>query len=374
MFRRGPVPHAAVPWKGKKKSDRSLHVFINDNGDIGVQIFRDDVSWLEAKEYARQLAGLPAWQPRCRKPKARPAVPCAIRNHFFGETLAVCRYRRSISVDQFALLINDLRLRGDTKDAIKYVREFAMPMAELDRCMGIAPRHYTADQRATILELPYTERQQLELRRTGSIDVDKAGRERARRDRYNAKRRAARAAARLSGVNRKPSLEVVVEERKQGDTTYSTEVVETEITAAAERITSKTRNGPNVTEARQHLRGPGRGRSTNVQASSTRRDVCGQDHGADIAPARRRASPGRTHDPDGNREQQTRVDRAGPSSGVGHPFRASELVLRRGVVRGHRHDRPRWCLRGGKGQPTGRITPGWCGSHVVFKAKRQIRD
>jgi hypothetical protein len=101
----------------------------------------------------------------------------------------------------FALLINDLRLRGDARDALKYVREFGLSMADLEQCMRATLRHYTADQRAKILNLTYAERQRLGLRRTGSIDLDKAGRERARRDRYNAKRRAAHASARRAGVN-----------------------------------------------------------------------------------------------------------------------------------------------------------------------------
>jgi hypothetical protein len=76
-------------------------------------------------------------------------------------------------------------------------------------------RHYTADERAKIFNLTYRERQQLQLRRTGSIDVDKAGRERARRDRYNAKRRAARAAARMSGVSKRSPVEGRPEEKKE---------------------------------------------------------------------------------------------------------------------------------------------------------------
>lgn len=212
---RGPKPYAAVPWKGKRKNDRSLHIWINDDGDIGVKIFRDDVSWLEAKEYARQLAGLPAWKPRRRKTNPKRAVPFAVRNHFFGETLALCRFRKKINPEQFALLMNDLRLRGDARDAVKYVREFGLSMTDLERCMRATPRHYTADERAKILNLTYRERQQLQLRRTGSVDVDKAGRERARRDRYNAKRRAARAAARMPGVNKRSPVEGRPEEKKE---------------------------------------------------------------------------------------------------------------------------------------------------------------
>lgn len=204
---RGRAPHVAAPFPGKKKNDRSLHVFINGD-DIGVHVFRDGGDDpIEIKDHVRRVCGLPAWQPKRRKPKQKPAVPLAIRNHFFGEALAVCRLRRKIAPEHLALLINDLRLRGDTKDAVKYIREFGFGPADLERCMATAPRHYTADERAKILNLTYRERQQLGLRRTGSIDVDKAGRERARRDRYNAKRRATRAGAVSLGVNKRYPVE-----------------------------------------------------------------------------------------------------------------------------------------------------------------------
>jgi hypothetical protein len=114
-----------------------------------------------------------------------------------------------------ALLINDLRLRGDTKDATKYASEFGFGPGDLDLCMAATPRHYTADERAKILNLTYRDRQELGLRRTGSVDVDKAGRERARRDRYNAKRRASRAGALSLGVNKRSPVEGRLEGKKQ---------------------------------------------------------------------------------------------------------------------------------------------------------------
>ncbi|WP_131522877.1 hypothetical protein [Nitrobacter sp. Nb-311A] len=198
---RGRKAYVAAPFPGKKKTDRSVHIW--DNGDdIGIKVFRDNVDEIALKDHYRRLFGMPAWQPRRRKPRKPKAVPFAVRNHFFGETLAVCRFRKKITPDQFALLINDLRLRGDARDAIKYVREFGLPMSDLEQCMRATPRHYTADERAKILNLTYAERQHLGLRRTGSIDLDKAGRERARRDRYNEKRRAIRAGARRAGVNK----------------------------------------------------------------------------------------------------------------------------------------------------------------------------
>ena len=211
---RGRIPHVAAPFPGRKKHDRSMHVFINGE-DIGVHIFRDGVDAIAIKDHVRRVCGLPAWQPRRRKPKPKAAVPLAVRNHFFGETLAVCRLRRKIPDEHFALLINDLRLRCDAKDAIKYSSEFGFSAAEIEQCLSATPRHYTADERAKILNLTYAERQQLGLRRTGSIDVDKAGRERARRDRYNAKRRATRAGAQCLGVNKSSPVEGSLEEKKE---------------------------------------------------------------------------------------------------------------------------------------------------------------
>jgi hypothetical protein len=229
---RGRIPHVAAPFPGKKKHDRSLHVFVNGD-DIGVQVFRDGVDPIETKDYVRRVCGLPDWQPKRRKPKPKPAVPLSVRNHFFGETLAVCRLRRKIAPEHLALLINDLRLRGDIGDTVKYIREYGFGPADLERCMATTPRHYTADERAKILNLTYRERQQLGLRRTGSVDVDKAGRERARRDRYNAKRRATRARARCLGVNKRCPVEGRPSSQKEED--ISTSIVERETDCEGKR-------------------------------------------------------------------------------------------------------------------------------------------
>lgn len=72
---------------------------------------------------------------------------------FFGESLAICRHRKRITFEQFGLLINYLRLRGDTQDAIGYARAFGFTTADLERAMQAAPRHYTADERAKVFGL-----------------------------------------------------------------------------------------------------------------------------------------------------------------------------------------------------------------------------
>ena len=194
---------------GQKPRDRSLTVWI-DGDEFRVHSHRD-ADWRVVKDYVRDRAGIP-WQPRRRAPEPKQPVPFAVRNQFLGETLSIVRYRRRITFEQFALLINDLRLRGEpADDARRYAREFGFTSADLERTMQAKPRHYTADERAKIFQISYAERQHLGLRRTGSCDVDKAGRERARSDRYNAKRRAARARAKAAGVNRRgPSSTQVV--------------------------------------------------------------------------------------------------------------------------------------------------------------------
>ena len=186
-------PHVVAPGPGQKRNDRSLSAWVN--GDkFGLYSHRGD-DWRSLDAHVRNRCGLEPWTPK-RQRRAPKPVPFSTRNMFFGETLAICRHRKRITFDQFGLLINDLKLRGDTQNAIGCARAFGFTTADLERAMQAAPRHYTADERAKVFGLTYAERQHLALRRTGSIDVDKAGRERARRDRHNAKRRAARQEAR----------------------------------------------------------------------------------------------------------------------------------------------------------------------------------
>jgi hypothetical protein len=72
--------------------------------------------------------------------------------------------------------------------------QFGIPASVADEVIAtIKSRNYSAGERAAILGVAYAERQRLKLRRTGAIDLDREGRERLRRDRYNAKRKAERA-------------------------------------------------------------------------------------------------------------------------------------------------------------------------------------
>ena len=214
----------AASKKGWKKNRRTLTIY--DNGDdIGVNCHHPDQDPIACKDWARAHLGLPAWKPRARKPTRDP-IPQRERNQFFAETLNVLRYwkylDKPITAEQFNLLINDLRPKDETtmRWARWYASEFGFEVTYTKHYT------YTADERAKILGVTYAERQWLGLKRTGSIDVDKAGRERARRDRGNAAKRAKRAIERAAktnqqsrlvpdackrGVNRQvPSLEAVV--------------------------------------------------------------------------------------------------------------------------------------------------------------------
>ena len=208
-------------WKRKR---RTAMAWVNGHGDntsIWVRCYHPDQNPIEVKDWIRSKMGL-AWKPRAKGPKRDP-IPQKVRNQFFAETLNVLRYwkylGKQITAEQFSLLINDLRPKDETTAmwAGWYASEFGF------EGFTYTKHHtYTADQRAEILGVTYADRQWLGLRRTGAIDLDKAGRERARRDRYNAKRRAKRAIETNQrsrrvldvckrGVNRQvPSLEAVI--------------------------------------------------------------------------------------------------------------------------------------------------------------------
>lgn len=193
--------HVEAPAPGRKRRDRSLSVWISGD-DIRVHGHRDDIDWRDLKDYVRARCGIAKWQPKT-KDKAPGVVPFPVRNMFLGETLKICRNRARITFEQFALLMNDLRLTGKPANAMAYAREFGFTAADVERCMQFELQGFTADQRAEIFDLLYAERQALGLRRTGSVDVDKAGRERARCARRNRNRRLKRALTKKKvGTNR----------------------------------------------------------------------------------------------------------------------------------------------------------------------------
>jgi hypothetical protein len=187
-----------APAPGRKRNDRSLSVKLLPDGDILVNSHRGE-DWRGLKAYVRQRCGMPAWQPKT-KPVDKQNVPRSVRLQFLSETLKVCRHRPHVTFDQFKLLINDARLAG--VDVEHYAEEFSFGTHDLERCMSAELAHYDADTRARILNLQYAERMQLGLRRTGSMDVDRAARQRLTADRRNAKKREKRAAARAVMADR----------------------------------------------------------------------------------------------------------------------------------------------------------------------------
>jgi hypothetical protein len=87
-------------------------------------------------------------------------------------------------------------------DTERYAEEFGFGTNELERCVSAELAHFDADARARILDVTYAERMRPGLRRTGSVDVDKAARERLTASRRNAKKRSKRAAARAVMADR----------------------------------------------------------------------------------------------------------------------------------------------------------------------------
>jgi hypothetical protein len=221
-----PGPEAAchkVRWKRKRNT---LTVWINRDGDIGVNSHAGQDA-IAVKDWVRARAGLPAWQPRKRMPK--PLPPLSTRNQFLGESLKIVRARKRITVEQFALIINDLKNASPgaiLKTRAGFLaREFKIDAADLDAAMRCPWRAYTATERAAIFEITYDEYRRLGLRRSGCAEVDAVERRRLTKQRYNAKRRAERAAHRVSksahcgaplrpansvGTVRVPSSEAVV--------------------------------------------------------------------------------------------------------------------------------------------------------------------
>jgi len=188
----------------------TVTVWLNANGDIGVNC-HEGQDPIATKDWVRERCGLPRWQPKPRRKAKIP--PVAVRVRYLNECLKIAskRYNNRITFDQFNLIINDLKNIGRfddiVDDASHYARKFGFTDADLHLAMSLLWRPYSADERGAIWNLTLEERNGLELHHTGCIDVDKAGRERARRDRYNAKRnadrqakRAAKQAERRSGI------------------------------------------------------------------------------------------------------------------------------------------------------------------------------
>lgn len=220
-----PGPEAASK-KGYKRRKRTLTVWINGDGDIGVNSWRGQDP-IATKDWVRARCGLPAWAPKKRKPK--PLSPLWGRNQFLAESLKVARDRKRITFEQFALIINDLKNASPGENlksrAAVYAQEFGFTAARIEAAMHPEWRSYTAAERAGVFKITYDEYRRLGLRRSGCIELDPAQRRCLTKQRYNAKRRDERAAKRASksadycaplcpswkvGTVRVPSSEAVV--------------------------------------------------------------------------------------------------------------------------------------------------------------------
>ena len=113
-----------------------------------------------------------------------------------------CADRKRITVEQFGLIINDLKnacSEGTLKArAASYAREFGFARAETEAALHQQWRAYTASERAAMFQITYDEYRRLRLQRSGCIEINPAERRRLTKQRYNAKRRAAHAAIRIS--------------------------------------------------------------------------------------------------------------------------------------------------------------------------------
>jgi hypothetical protein len=194
-----PGPEVAthkIKWKRKRKT---LAVWFGHDGDIRVHSHsgQDPIT---TKDWVRRQCGLAAWEPKKRKPK--PLPPLWERNQYLSESLRIARDRKRITFEQFALVINDLKNASPGANlksrAAQYAREFGFTPAEMDTAVRQEWRSYTATERAGIFESTYGEYRRLGLRRSGCLELDPTARRRLTKQRYNAKKRAERAAKRVS--------------------------------------------------------------------------------------------------------------------------------------------------------------------------------
>jgi len=210
---KGDKVTAPGPEAGKRNR-HAVTVWLNSDGDIGVNC-HEGQDPIATKDWVRERCGLPRWQPKQRRKPRLP--PLATRVHYLNEGLRIAYDRKNaITFSQFALIIADLKNIDRPDDAICYARMFGFTTPDLDRAMSSDWRPYDADERGAIWNLSLADRLRLNLRRTGCIDADKPARERARRDRWNAKKREKRNAARdraaVVASVRVPSLNPIQEE------------------------------------------------------------------------------------------------------------------------------------------------------------------
>lgn len=187
-----PGPEGASR-KGWKRKRNSLAVWIGDDGDIRVHSHAGEDA-IKCKDWVRARAGLRAWTPPRRRPKPKPPLP--ERNQFFSESLRIVRHRKRATVEQFALIINDMKnalpeYQWRSRAAI-YARIFKIVQDDIEAALQAKWRPYSAAERAAIFQTTYDEYRALHLHRSGCAELSPAERRRLTKERYNDKRRAAR--------------------------------------------------------------------------------------------------------------------------------------------------------------------------------------
>ena len=285
---RGPEDAShKVCWKRKR---RTLTVWINGDGDIGVNNWRGQDP-IATKDWVRACCGLPAWESKKRDPK--PLPPLWERNQYLSESLRIARDRKRITFEQFAVIINDLKNAGfDTNvksRAAAYSLELGFTAAEVEAALRSEWRSYTATERASIFKITYDEYRRLGFRRSGCIEVDAAERRRLTKQRYNAKRRAARAAKRVSksadrraplcpsekvGTVKVPSSERVVGSLVSRDREPSKWVSKDKI-----RVRQKSASAPRMRSPENARLGAHRARAPNAAFAQIKKSTCAQNLG-----------------------------------------------------------------------------------------------
>ena len=97
-----PGPEAA-DRKGWRRRKRTLTVYVNKNGDIGVNCWAGQDP-AETKAWVRKQCRLPDWQPQKRHSSMRARF--WERNQFLGESLRIARSRgRKVTPEQFDRLV-----------------------------------------------------------------------------------------------------------------------------------------------------------------------------------------------------------------------------------------------------------------------------
>jgi hypothetical protein len=93
-------------WKNNR---RTITIYPHGDDDIRVNCHAGQ-NPIEVKDWVRRQIGLPAWKPKRRK----PLPPLAVRRHYLNESLRIAEDRKTISADQFTLIINDLKNADET--------------------------------------------------------------------------------------------------------------------------------------------------------------------------------------------------------------------------------------------------------------------